>query len=123
MVMPDTILTLGDVSFRHTEVPEKIQIGGEQKLAVHLLVGGQKAIDALGRDDAQLEWSGLLLGANAAWRFRQLDAIRIAGKPVTLSWSEQLYRVVVKSFVADYAREHQIAYRNCCEALEALSAT
>jgi hypothetical protein len=119
----DTLFTLGNVSFQHTEVPEKIQIGGEQKLAVHDLVGGQKVIDALGRDDAPLEWSGLLLGPNAPSRFRQINAMRVAGRPVTLSWGECLYRVMIQSFVADYERETQMPYRIVCEVLEDLNAS
>ncbi|CCD29938.1 putative phage protein [Candidatus Glomeribacter gigasporarum BEG34] len=119
----DTTLTLGDFTFTRHEIPEKIQIGGEQKLAVHVLVGGQKIIDALGRADARLEWSGFLLGPHARERFRSLDALRIAGQPITLAWGEFAYRVVIQSFTAEYERETQLRYRIVCEVLEDTSAT
>ena len=55
----DTVLTLGDFEFARYEIPEQITFGGDQRLVVHELVGGTRVIDAMGRADAPLEWSGL----------------------------------------------------------------
>ena len=57
-----TTVTLGGFAFQDFEVPERIPAGGEQMLAIHKLVGGRRVIDAMGRDDAALEWSGYFLG-------------------------------------------------------------
>ncbi len=110
----DTVLTLGDFAFARLEIPEKIAFGGAQKLVTHELVGGVRVVDAMGREDVPLEWSGMFTGANALARARYLDGLRIAGKPLTLTWDEFLYTVVIRSFTADFERFYQIPYRISC---------
>ncbi|KVC81383.1 hypothetical protein [Burkholderia ubonensis] len=109
-----TTLSLGDVLFADLEVPEHISFGGEQALTVHKLVGGTRVIDAMGRDDMPLEWSGTFMGADALQRARYLDAQRIAGTAVPLVWSEFFYDVVIQRFEADFQREWLIPYRITC---------
>ena len=79
-----TSLSLGDVLFADLEVPDHITFGGEQALTVHKLVGGTRIIDAMGRDDMPLEWSGWFMGAEALSRARYLETQRIAGTAVPL---------------------------------------
>lgn len=109
-----TTLSLGDVLFEDLEIPEHISFGGDQSLVVHKLVGGARQIDAMGRDDMPLEWSGTFLGANALQRAKYLDAQRIAGTSVPLVWSEFFYDVVIQRFEADFQREWMIPYRIVC---------
>jgi hypothetical protein len=116
--MADLKLKLGDFVFKDAEVPEKISFGGEQKLAVHRLVGGGRVVDAMGRDDAALEWSGMFLGEQALARARHLDNLRIAGAPVALSWHELAYQVVIRSFHAPFERFYKIPYTIVCEVVE-----
>lgn len=120
-MQPDTILTLGDFEFSRLEIPEKIPFGGEQHLVVHELVGGIRVIDAMGRQDAPLEWSGLFMGQNALERARYLNGLRIAGKSLVLTWDEFLYEVVIASFKADFERFYQVPYRISCTVLQDLS--
>jgi hypothetical protein len=108
---PSTTLTLGDFTFSGTEIPERIQFGGDQAMAVHRMVGGIKQVDALGPDHAPLEWSGVLFGAEALSRARYLDWLRVQGKPLALAWSELRYTVVVRSFRATYLLANNIPYR------------
>ncbi|WP_435018498.1 hypothetical protein TA3x_000472 [Tundrisphaera sp. TA3] len=107
--MPIT-LTLGDVSFRGFEIPESIDFGGEQALVVHKLPGGARTIDAMGRDDREIPWSGRFRGFDAESRAKQLDAYRIAGEPLTLTWGGFRYRVVVRSFEAKFHQPFEITY-------------
>lgn len=109
-----TTLSLGDVLFADLEIPEHITFGGEQSLVVHKMVGGTRQIDAMGRDDMPLEWSGTFLGANALQRAKYLDAQRIAGVSLPLVWSEFFYDVVIQRFEADFQREWMIPYRVVC---------
>lgn len=120
-MQPDTILTLGDLEFSRLEIPEKITFGGDQHLVVHELVGGTRVIDAMGRQDAPLEWSGLFMGQNAMERARYLDGLRVAGKPLVLTWDEFLFEVVISSYKADFERFYQIPYRISCMVLQDLS--
>lgn len=115
---PDTVVTLGDFQFQRTEVPERIPFGGDQDLVVHKLPGGARVIDAMGRDDAPLQWSGRFRGRDALARARYLDSLRIAGKPLELAWSELSYTVVIKSFVAEFERFYELPYQIVCEILE-----
>lgn len=111
----DTILKLGEFEFSGFEIPEKIPFGGAQHLAVHRLIGGKRIIDAMGEDDAPLQWTGLFTGATAHQRARYLDTLRVKGAPLQLTWAEFKYLVVIKEFRADYHRFYEIPYNITCE--------
>lgn len=113
-----TRVTLGDITFAYLEVPETIPFGGEQRLTVHELVGGVRVVDAMGRSDMPLAWSGLFLGATALSRARYLDTLRTAGQALLLTWSEMRYRVVVQSFEASFNKPYEIPYRISCVVVE-----
>lgn len=108
------LLTLGAVIFSGFEVPESIRIGGEQSLVVHKLPGSGRTIDAMGADDADIPWSGRFRGGSAEARARQLDAYRKSGAPILLQWSTYRYRVVVRSFEANYQQPFEIPYSVAC---------
>lgn len=109
------VLTLGEVEFRDFEVPESFRAGGEQMLVVHKLVGGRRVIQAMGRDDAALEWSGLFRGSDAQARARVLDEVRIGGAAQALAFGELAYTVVIRRFVFDQHKPFEIAYEIVCE--------
>lgn len=120
-MQPLTTLKLGDFVFSGTEIPEAIPFGGDQAMVVHRLVGGRRVIDAMGRDDAPLEWSGVLFGAEALERARYLDWLRVSGRELDLSWSELSHRVVIRSFRARYLLANNIPYSITCEVVEQTS--
>ncbi len=99
---PDTVLTLGDFEFAAYEIPEKISFGGSQHLTTHELIGGARVIDAMGRSDMPIAWSGVFDGENALERARYLDGLRIAGKSLKLTWSELSYQVIVAELERAY---------------------
>jgi hypothetical protein len=107
------ILTLGGVIFQDFEIPESIKAGGEQKLDIKKFLGGSRTIDVLGRDDADIEWSGRFRGSTAEQRCQQLNAMRVAGAPVQLTWSTFNYQVVINKFTFDYQSPLEIPYRIC----------
>ena len=115
---PDTYLILGDMRFSRFEVPERINFGGEQALAVHELVGGKRIVDAMGRQDKALDWSGIFLGDNASERARYLNYLRIAGKPLPLIWEDYSCSVAIKSVSLDYQRKYEIPYSISCVVIE-----
>lgn len=119
--MSDLVLQLGDFQFQRQEIPESISFGGEQRLAMHDLVGGTRVIDAMGGFTGPISWSGWLLGQNALARARQLDAMRAAGVSLVLQWSELIFAVVIRSFQADFQRWYQMPYRITCEVAEDLT--
>lgn len=110
----DTVLKLGDFAFGRYEVPEQITFGGDQQLAVHQLVGGARVVDAMGRSDMPLSWSGMFLGENARDRARYLDNLRTTGLPLRLEWDQLAYQVVVSHFEADFQRFYKLPYRIAC---------
>lgn len=120
-MQPDTTVNLGLFQFASFEVPAKIPFGGSQRTAVHELVGGQRQIDAMGRSDRALEWSGLFMGTNAVDRARFLDTMRANGAAQTLTWGQFKYSVIVKEFDAEYERFYQIPYRISCEVIADLA--
>lgn len=108
---PDLALTLGDFEFSRLEIPQSINFGGEQRIAVHKLVGGKRVADAMGRDDDPVSWSGMILGENALQRAKYLDNLRVNGNTLILSYHEMFYKVIVQEFKAEFERFYKIPYR------------
>lgn len=110
-------LLLGPVLFHGFELPDRIGWGGAQRLAVHRLPGGIRVIDSLGRDDADITWSGIFTGPDAALRARLLDLLRADGGLLPLAWSSFVYTAAIARFDAEYAAENWIPYRITCTVL------
>ena len=91
-------LVLGPLLLQDFEVPERISWGGAQRLAVHRLPGGARVIDAMGRDDAQIAWTGIFSGADGGARARLVDLMRADGSVWPLTWDNFFYSVVIAEF-------------------------
>jgi hypothetical protein len=115
--MAEGALLLGPILFQDFELPEQVRWGGRQRLTVHRLPGGVRVIDALGRDDADIVWSGVFSGGDAAVRARALDLMRAEGGFWPLTWDWFFFTVVIARFEADYARANWIPYRVTCTVL------
>ncbi len=109
-----TQLLLGPVLFGGFEVPERVNFGGAQRLAIHRLPGGARVIDAMGRDDAEISWSGTFAGPEASDRARLVDLLRAAGAPLPLTWDTFLYSVVISHFDAQFNAPWWVPYRIRC---------
>ncbi len=114
LLQSDAPVVLGDFEFQDFEVPEFISWGGQQQLTVHKLPGGKRVIDAMGRDDAPLAWSGVILSPDAAERAYQLDQMRIAGLPVDLTWGDHYFTVVVQGLTFEDRRPGYVSYKISC---------
>jgi hypothetical protein len=108
-------LLLGPVRFEKFELPPRIFFGGAQRMAVHALPGGVRVIDALGRDDADIVWSGAFSGSDAAERARLLDLLRAEGGVWPLAWDAFAYEVVIAAFEAEYQHANWVPYRVVCK--------
>lgn len=115
--MPEIVLVLGSVVFQNFEVPSGILFGGRQRLAVHRLPGGARVIDALGRDDSRISFSGYFFGSDATLRARTLDELRAAGVVLPMTWDVFYYSVLISEFSADYQNGWWIPYRITCTVL------
>jgi hypothetical protein len=107
-------LSLGNIEFADFEVPAVVAFGGRQSLAVYRLPGGVRVVDALGPDDWDIAWQGVLSGGTATDRARALDAIRISGQPVSLTWDEFAYSVVIAELRLSYCNNWWIVYQINC---------
>jgi hypothetical protein len=114
-------LVLGPVQFEGFEVPREIPFGGAQTLVVKKLVGGDRVIDAMGRDDVDIRWSGRFRGALAEPRARALDQLRIAGQQQLLTWSSLRYLVLIERFEASFEQPFEIPYSISCTVLQDLA--
>src|SRR3954447_2627883 len=116
------VLTLGSVLFTDFEVPESINFGGEQMLSIRKLVGGDRVIDAMGRDDDDIHWSGRFRGSPGEVRARLGDYSRIQGQELVLAWSSFRYLVIVRSFKADFqVAGLEVPYSIACTVIEDLT--
>lgn len=111
------MLALGAVVFQGFEVPERIAFGGRQRLAVHRLPGGARVVDAMGADDGDVSWSGILAGPEAGPRIRVLDGMRRGGQPWPLLWDGWRLQVVVASFLVQPEGPAWAPYRIRCTVL------
>jgi hypothetical protein len=116
-----TFLTLGQVTFANFEIPERINFGGSQALAIKQLVGGQRVIDAMGRIDDDISWSGLMFESTASFRAQFLDNMRMTGAQIPLTWGIFNYLVVIKDFRASFERSYQIPYSITCTVIQNLN--
>lgn len=110
-------LLLGPILFQDFELPGSIAWGGSQSLAVHRLPGGTRIIDAMGRNDADITWSGTFSGPDAPARARALDLMRADGALWSLTWESYFYTVVIARFEAEHRRPNWIPYRLTCTVL------
>lgn len=108
------VLTLGGVTFADFEIPDTINFGGGQVLAVHRLPGGNRVIDAMGPDDADIKWSGRFRGSNAEERALLLDFMRRSGQQQLLAWSLERFQVVIREFTANFQQPFEIPYSITC---------
>ena len=115
------LLTLGGLDLDGFEVPASVRFGGAQRAAVHRLLGGRRVIDAMGRDDGALSWSGILSGVDAGDRARTLDAMRVAGGVLALAWDAFCYNVVIAQLDMDYCNPWWIRYKIECTVLSDLA--
>lgn len=123
----DTLgVTIGTVTLSGWELPEKMPFGGAQTTVVHKFPGGGRVVDALGRDDRDVAWSGYLRtddNSDAMSRAMMLDAIRVAGNAVSLTWGSYSATVVVSQFLCDYAMQGALLpYSMTCVVVSAGSA-
>jgi hypothetical protein len=102
---------LGPIAFKAFEVPERIGLGGRQSLAVHVLPGGGRVVDAMGPDEAPIRWAGMFSGEDAAERVRLLERLRRAGDPLQLFWDGWRYSVIIQDFSAEVSSPWWIPYR------------
>ncbi len=108
------LLILGSFQFVDFEVPGEVSFGGAQKLAVHKLIGGTRVIDVMGRDDSDVTWSGIFSGNDAGDRARLLDAMRVAGQPLNLTWNEFCYAVLIEKLDMTFCNPWWIPYHIAC---------
>jgi len=112
--MGNVVITLGTVTFQDFEVPEKIALGGAQRIAVHQLIGGGRVVDALGDAPAKISFSGVFSGGDAAARAQTLDAATALGAQLPLFWDSFFYTVVIGAFSASYEKPWWIPFTISC---------
>jgi hypothetical protein len=112
--MADTYLVVGGYTFTGFGVPERINGGGAQQLKVHTMLGGNRVVDALGPNDDAIRFTGRFREASAMQQVALMDAMRIAGAPVTLTYWNLSYTVVISKFTWSFERFYEVPYELEC---------
>lgn len=112
--MGKVTLTLGGVAFQDMEVPEAVNFGGCQRVAVQELIGGGRSVQALGIDEGVITFSGIFSGSDAVARAQLLDAARAAGAALPLVWDSFYYLVIIENFAAEYRKPNLILFKIVC---------
>ena len=86
-------VVLGGFEFLTFEVPAEITLPVKQQTALHILIGGDRVLDALGPNYGDIGWSGVFLGPGAEYRAQSLKALVDAAQPVALTWGTFAFTV------------------------------
>ena len=119
--MPDTTISLGGFTFTSWAVPERVNGGGRQRLAIHRLIGGGRVIDAMGWDADQIKFAGRMRGDAAQVNVRLLETLARVGTPVVFSYWASRYQVFVSKFAWRFERYYEIVYDLTLEVLADLT--
>jgi hypothetical protein len=119
--MSFVIVKLEDFIFDNAEVPQVVNGGGDQMLAVHQLIGGKRVVDAMGKSSDEINFRGLFQGVTSLDRVRYVDGLKNAGKPVIFSYLDYRYRVVIKHFSWAYRAVYKISYQITLTVVEDLT--
>ena len=111
-------LKIGSISLRDFETPSTVKFGGTQRIAVHRLANGRRVLDALGREESDITFSGVLSGSDAEARVQALDLLRTTGQRTSLQWSSFHFDVIVRQFSIEFQSPHWIPYQLVCAVLE-----
>ena len=101
---------LGDFEFQHSEIPDEMPWGGSQEITKLVHIGGARTLQAMGRDDKDIEWKGLFSGRSSAKRAQYIDGLRTAGNVLVFTYFDRKYNVIIKSFEASYKQAGYIPY-------------
>lgn len=112
------IIQIADVAFTGFEIPQSVDLGGDQSTVIHKMLGGARIIDALGMDEAPITWEGRFRGAEAVGRAQRLDALRQQGLPVQLTIYTMKRSVIIRSFKWDFMQYYEIPYSITCEVIQ-----
>lgn len=115
------LMRLGEILFNGTEVPQVINGGGFQKMAVHENIGGKRTVDTLGKSDSDISFNGLFRGIISLERVKYLDTLRINGKKVSFAYSFFNYTVIVKSFTWQMRMAYEVSYNISLTVVEDLN--
>lgn len=111
---PKFSLQLGSVLFNRSalEVPEEIgNLGGHQVIAQHDFPGGARTQQVFGAFPDEIMWQGWLTGGTASDRLAQIDAMRVAGQVVTLSYGPKSWPGRIISLEARAQNQNRFRYR------------
>lgn len=111
----DTLIQLTSANgtnfvFQNLEIPEDINFGGAQQLVQHNLIGGNRVIDSLGKNDIDITWTGRMVGSDALTRAQALNQLRAGGQQLVLNWFTLSYNVVIQNFVSYTERYYNVRY-------------
>lgn len=103
-------LILGAVAFNVDELPEEINFGGEQVLAIRKFPGGGMDIQPMGSFDDQVSWNGILMYTGALDRANQLETYKNQANPLQLAVSKIKRTVLINTFKYRYVNDFYIPY-------------
>jgi len=116
--MTDSKVTLGNFEFQGLEIPDRVILRNKQKLTVHRLTSGRRAIDASGTELQTIMFRGIFSGPGLAGRIKTLEEMRQQGQPLLLTWDFQVADVLIQDFELHYKSHRWVPYRLTLEALD-----
>jgi hypothetical protein len=102
--MATDTLIIGGFILSGFSAPESVMAGGEQAMVVHKLPGGERKIQTLGPDEADISLSGIMFDQEAHTTCLAIDAMRAAGSPIPLIFGGQYRQVIVSRFIYHVVR-------------------
>jgi len=116
--MTDPAVTLGTFAFQGLEVPDRVILRNKQRLSVHHLTSGVRAIESAGTDLQTITFRGIFNGQEASNRIKVLEEMREQGAPLLLSWDFQMTDVLIQDFELFYKSYHWVPYKLTLQVLD-----
>lgn len=103
-------LNLGGIPFAIDDLPEGMNLGGIQQLAIRQFPGGGLDVQPLGAYDDPIQWEAVFQYGDALDRAQEIDDMRIQGEAVALQVGRITRSVIISKFAYTYQNDHQVPY-------------
>ena len=113
-----TPLTLGSVIFDDFQAPPELALIGQQKVAVHDMIGGSRRVQALGVVWKPISFEGIFWGNKAFSTMHQLERMQAEATPQSLSYLDYAFLVVVSEVEARIKHQNRIDYKVTVEVVQ-----
>ena len=108
--MATDVLILGGFTFTEFASPDRMPYGGKHQVIKHRFPGGDRDLDAMGPDDNDRTWNGILWGDDALSDMVLLKTMMDQGTETNFTWGIESRNCLITSFEAEVEKVTCVHY-------------